>query len=118
MTAITEVPFRVLSSRASPKQARACRRRVSNRQRAGRRLGVALTDLRPIHGIPPRLQVVGATVLVGEIVGVLPDVVAYQPPLPTQQRRVLVGLAPDRELALFGARDEPPAGAEYASARR
>ncbi len=40
---------------------------------AARRLE-ALADLRPVHGVPPGVDVVGALVLVLEVVGVLPHV--------------------------------------------
>src|SRR3954468_11626530 len=39
---------------------------------------VALGDLVPVDDVPPRLEVVGTLVLVLEVVGVLPDVVAQQ----------------------------------------
>jgi hypothetical protein len=38
--------------------------------------GKTLVDLFPIDGVPPGGEVVGALVLVFEVVGVLPDVVA------------------------------------------
>ena len=47
-----------------------------NRWSAGR--GVPLGDLVPVDDVPPRLEVVRALVLVLEVVGVLPDVVAQQ----------------------------------------
>src|SRR5262245_54657029 len=49
-----------------------------DRQRAGLGRGIALTDLAPVDHVPPRLEVVAAAVLVHEIVGVLPHVVAEQ----------------------------------------
>src|SRR4051794_34284145 len=39
---------------------------------------VALGDLVPVDDVPPRLEVIRALVLVLEVVGVLPDVVAQQ----------------------------------------
>src|SRR5712691_12616355 len=64
----------------------------SDRQRPGLGRGVALADLRPVHHVPPRLEVVTAAVLVGEIIGVLPHVVSQQHALSLHQRGVLVGL--------------------------
>ncbi len=39
-------------------------------------VGEALVDLVPVDGIPPGFEVVGALVLVLEVVGVLPHIVA------------------------------------------
>jgi hypothetical protein len=39
-------------------------------------VGEALVDFVPVDYVPPRGQVVGAAVVVFEVVGVLPDVVA------------------------------------------
>src|SRR5262245_53366633 len=50
-------------------------------QRAGLGCGIALTDFAPVDHVPPRLEVVATAVLIHEIVGVLPHVVAEQHPL-------------------------------------
>jgi hypothetical protein len=73
--------------------------------------GEALVDFVPVDGIPPGGEVVGAAVLVFEVVGVLPDVVAEDGVAALRDRVVLVGGGDDGELA--GFEDEPaPAGAE------
>src|SRR3954469_13746442 len=81
---------------------------------AGDRL-VALGDLAPVDGVPPRVDVVGAPVLVLQVVGVLPDVNAQQRGLPLRDRVVLVGRSDDRQAGAVV--DEPrPAGAELVDA--
>src|SRR6516165_671181 len=71
----------------------------------------ALVDFGPVHYVPPGGEVVGALVLVLEVVGVLPDVVAEDGVKALAQRRVLIGSGDDFELAALN--DEPaPAGAE------
>src|SRR3954465_5056775 len=75
-----------------------------------------LGHLRPVHGVPPRLQVVRALVLVLEVVRVLPDVVAQDRRLAVADGSVLVRRSRDRQAAAVD--DEPgPAGAELADAR-
>src|SRR5262249_61715263 len=66
----------------------------------------------------PSLEIIGATVLVAEIIGVLPHVVAEQDTLAIHHRRVLVRPRFERELAGAVDGDEHPAGAEHAQARR
>src|SRR5262245_15967391 len=80
-----------------------------DRQCAGLGRGVALADLCPIHYVPPRFEVVSAAVLVGEVIGVLPHVIAEQYALAIHQRSVLIGLRLERELAIARAGDEHPA---------
>src|SRR5271170_5200025 len=73
--------------------------------------GEALVDLVPVDGVPPGGEVVGALVLVLEVVGVLPDVVAEDGVEALGEGVVLVGGGEDGELAAL--EDEPaPAGAE------
>src|ERR1700733_14596753 len=73
--------------------------------------GEALVDLVPVDGVPPGGEVVGALVLVFEVVGVLPDVVAEDGVVTLRERVVLVGGGDDLQLAAL--EDEPaPAGAE------
>src|SRR5262245_30254021 len=81
----------------------------SNRQRAGLGGGVALGDLVPVHHVPPRLEIVAAAVLIVEIVGVLPHVIAKQHALAFHQRRILVGTRLERELAVERGRHHDPA---------
>src|SRR6202158_4757141 len=89
----------------------------SHTQRACLGGGIALADLAPVHGIPPRLEVIGAAVLVIEIIGVLPDVVAEQCALAVHDRTVLVRAGLDREFAVLCDGHEHPARTELASAR-
>src|SRR5262245_10410373 len=73
----------------------------------------ALVDLRPVHDVPPGVDVVGPAVLILQIVGVLPHVEAEHDFLAFHQRAVLVGAALDGELAALI--DHPrPAAAEAA----
>src|SRR5258705_6335311 len=46
----------------------------SNVQRAGLCRSVAFADDLPVHRVPPRLQIIGAAVLIGEIISGLPHV--------------------------------------------
>src|ERR1700730_758060 len=48
----------------------------SHAQRTRLRGGISLGHLAPVHRIPPRLEVIGPAVLVMEIIGVFPDVIA------------------------------------------
>src|SRR5215210_1462469 len=76
----------------------------------------ALLDILPVDRVPPGRQVVGAPVLVLQVVGVLPDVDAQERRRAIHQRAVLIGLADDVELAVLG--DQPaPAGAEQVGGR-
>src|ERR1039458_1640408 len=71
----------------------------------------ALVDFVPVDDAPPGGQIVGAAVLVFQVVGVLPDVVAEDGIQALGQRRFLVGGGDDLELA--AGEDEPtPAGTE------
>src|SRR5437868_8977107 len=88
----------------------------SHAQRACLGGGIALGDLAPVHGIPPGLEVIGAAVLVIEVISVLPDVVAEQYALAVHDRTVLVRAGLDRELAILGDGYEHPARTELASA--
>ena len=73
--------------------------------------GEAFVDFGPVDDVPEGLDVVGAAVLVVEVVGVFPDVEAEDWGFAFGQRGVLVGGAFDGQLALVG--DEPgPAAAE------
>src|SRR5204863_1028091 len=58
----------------------------------------ALVDLVPVDDVPPGSDVVGTTVLVLQVVGVLPHVEAENRLLPFHQRAVLVRGALDGEL--------------------
>src|SRR5829696_5258769 len=94
----------------------ACLRRRSGRELSRLCGGVALADFLPVDDVPPRLEVVRPAVLVFEIIGVLPHVVAEERALAVHQRRVLVRLRDERELAVRRGGDEHPARAEDAAA--
>ena len=66
-----------------------------------------LGDLVPVHDVPPGLEVVRALVLVLEVVGVLPDVVAQQRRRAVGERVVLVGGAGDLQRCRRRARARP-----------
>src|SRR5688500_13766615 len=68
-----------------------------------------LIHLRPIHHVPPRSDVIGTTVLVLQVVGVLPDVASENRVLPFHQRIVLIRRAGDRQLAAVVDQPHPPA---------
>src|SRR5437867_4497443 len=76
----------------------------------------SLVDLSPVHDAPPRADVVGASVLVLQIVRVLPDVDAEHDLLAFHQRTILIRRAFDGELAALVDDPRPPA-AETAHAR-
>ena len=77
---------------------------------AGKTIGVEPGDLRPVHQLPPSLEVVSPPVLVLEVVGVLPHVTAQQGH--QRQGRVLVGGLLDGQTALPVGGQPGPAGAE------
>jgi len=78
---------------------------------------VELGDLRPVDDVPEVLHVLGAPVLVLEVVGVLPDVEGEDRNVALRQRRVLVGQVVDGQL-LLRVDDEPsPARAELTDRR-
>src|ERR1700730_16465805 len=80
--------------------------------------GIAFGDLVPVHHVPPCLEIIGTPILIHQIVGVFPYVVAHQRALAVHERRVLVGLADERELAVPCDGDEHPTRSEHARAGR
>src|SRR4029077_204047 len=74
--------------------------------------GVALVDLVPVNYVPPGLQIFGAAVVVLEVVGVLPDVVAEDGIEALRDGVVLVGSAGDQDFALGIAGQPDPSAAE------
>src|SRR5687767_14229707 len=73
-------------------------------------------DFIPVYDIPPRGQVVGTPVLVLQIVGVLPNIVAQHMILPVRDRIVLVGCAGNFEFAVIGPDQPGPTAAELLGA--
>src|SRR5271166_4099983 len=66
----------------------------------------------PVDHVPPGLEVVGPAVLILQIVGMLPDVVAHDRMLPGGHRIVLVRRAGDLQLAVGGQHQPRPPAAE------
>ena len=75
---------------ASDPSSRPARARLPRRGASGG-IGQALGHVAPVHYVPPGGQVVGAAVLVVQVVGVLPHVEAKQYVLALRERAVLVG---------------------------
>src|ERR1700681_4438943 len=73
---------------------------------------VALLDRLPVQNVPPRLEVVGAAVLIVEIIGVLPHVVAEQGMLAVHHWTVLVRTGLERQPAVLVDRGKSPARTE------
>src|SRR5215213_7069356 len=78
---------------------------------------VPATDVGPVDDIPPGGEIVGATVLVLEIVGVLPHVAAQDRTLAVHERAVLVGSALDAEAPAPIRKEPAPPAAKPADAR-
>ena len=75
---------------------------------------VAAVGLGPVDHVPPSRDVVGAAVLVVQVVGVLPHVDAEDRVEALHRRAVLVGQAHHLELPGVVGREPGPAGAELA----
>src|SRR5579872_207827 len=67
--------------------------------------GEPRSDGVPVHDLPPGVNVIGALVLVAQVVGVLPHIDAEKRRLTGHVRAVLVGAALNRQLA--AADDQP-----------
>src|SRR5579885_3322733 len=72
----------------------------------------AFSNLVPVDNIPPCRQVLGATVLILEVVGMLPDVIAHDGILALHQRAILVSGGSHLELAVAAQHEPGPAGAK------
>src|ERR1700680_3268883 len=77
----------------------------------------AAGTLVPVDHVPPGREIVGAAVLVLEIVGMLPHIITHDGIQAVHQRAVLVGSGYDRELAALVEHEPCPAGAETLDAR-
>src|SRR6266478_3154382 len=75
---------------------------------------VALVDFFPVDYAPPRLQILGAAVVVFEVVGVLPDVIAEDGIEALRDGTVLVGSGDDFHFAFCVACQPYPSAAELA----
>src|SRR5207245_11766767 len=76
---------------------------------------VTLVDLTPVDHVPPLSQIFGPAIVVLQIVGVLPDVVAEDRIKPLRKRVVLVGSSDDLDIAVGLASQPHPAAAELFS---
>src|ERR1700678_1732411 len=72
----------------------------------------ALVDFVPVHHVPPGRQVFGAAVVVLEVVGMLPDVIAENGEQALRDWAVLVGRANDLHFAAWLASQPNPSAAE------
>src|SRR5262245_44251721 len=88
----------------------------SNCQGAGFGGGEAFAHLRPVHRVPPRLEIIGAAVLIIEIIGVLPNVVSKQGPSAVHKRSILIRPRLDGEFSVAQDGDKYPARAEQLGA--
>ena len=70
----------------------------------------------PVHRVPPGFEIVGAAVLVVQVIGVLPDVVADRTRLPSISGVSWLGASRSRACRPCVDGDEHPAGAEDARA--
>src|SRR5882762_9774614 len=75
---------------------------------------VALVDFFPVDHAPPSLQILGTAVVVFEIVGVLPDIVAEDGKEALRDGVVLVGSGDDFHFAFCVACQPDPSAAELA----
>src|SRR3954469_1039775 len=75
-------------------------------------LAQALVDLIPVHHVPPGFQVVRTAVLVFQVIGVLPNVIAEDGKFAVRNRIVLVWSGGNLELPRLSADQPGPAAAE------
>src|ERR1700686_575511 len=87
-------------------------RTQSQVQCSGLGRNVALPDSLPVQNVPPRLEIVGAAVLIVEIIGVLPHIAAEQGMLAVHHWTVLVRTGLERQSAVLVDRDKGPARTE------
>ncbi len=79
-------------------------------------LPVAAGDLIPVDHVPPGVKVLGAAVLILEIVGVLPNIVAHDRVQTVHKWAVLVGSGDDLEFAILVEHEPRPSRAEALNA--
>src|SRR5579885_1103664 len=72
----------------------------------------AAVDFVPVHDIPPRGQIIGAAIVVLQIVSVFPNVIAHDGEHSLRNWIVLIGGADDLELTVRFANQPCPATAE------
>src|SRR6266853_3494302 len=106
---------RRVRSPESPPTRRVTKSGVRSAQRADP-TSVIVRDRVPIHHVPPSLEVIGTTVLVFEIVGVLPHVDAQDRRVAIHQRTILVWRRNNFELSVLILDEPRPAAAEPAHA--
>src|SRR5260370_10153681 len=78
---------------------------------------VATSNLIPVDHVPPGREIVGSAILVLQVVGVFPHVIAHHGIQTTHQGAILVGRRNDRKLATLVKHEPPPAGAKTLDAR-
>src|SRR5712692_7015866 len=78
---------------------------------------VATGNLIPVDHVPPGREIVGSAVLVLQVVGVFPHVIAHHGIQTTHQRAILIGRRNDRKLAALVEYEPRPAGAKTLDAR-
>ena len=74
----------------------------------------ALVDFFPVHDVPPGLQILGTAIVVFQIVGVLPNVVAHDGVQALRDGTVLVGSGDNFHFALIVGGEPDPSTAELA----
>src|SRR5206468_1095967 len=104
---------RRVRSPESPPTRRVTKGGVRSAQRADP-TSVIFRDRVPIHHVPPSLEVIGTTVLVLEIVGMLPHVDAEDRRVAIHQRTILVWRRNNFELSVLILDEPRPAAAEPA----
>src|SRR5207249_5524450 len=77
---------------------------------------VVLRDRVPVHHVPPSLKVIGAAVLILEIIGMLPHVDAEDRRVAIHQRTVLIWRRNNFELSILVFNQPRPAAAKTAHA--
>src|SRR5579875_4049729 len=87
-------------------------REPSNRRLFLLRGGVTAVDFVPVDDVPPGVEVIAAVILVFEIVGMLPHVVAQDGIAAIHEGAVLIGRADDLQLPALVQQQPGPAGAE------
>src|SRR5262249_25061812 len=98
-------------SKAEPRKIGAWHKRLYN---VRQRKSVISRDGIPIHHVPPSLEVIGTTVLVFEIVGMLPHVDAKDRRVAIHQRTILIWRRNNFEFSVLIFDEPRPAAAESA----
>src|SRR5436190_4968494 len=104
--------LKIKSAVPSPTRQHARRMRYPNAIRWPE--SVILRHRVPVHNVPPRFEIIGAAVLIFQVIGVLPHIDAEDGRVPVHQRAVLIWRGNDFKTSIL-ILDEPcPAAAEAA----